>query len=123
MNHEWNRKIRGGRPTRYDRHQVVLVDAEQYDGGFPPESAEAFVDWLSDLIESVPEEFRGSTTIELNSSSGYEGSHYAHIKVAYRRPETDEELGRRVQEYERAVAEKEAHDRQEFERLKSKFGT
>jgi hypothetical protein len=119
---EWDFPKYRERPTRYNRHEVVLVDAEKYDSGFPQdENAHDFIKWLNDLIEEAPVEFRDSVYIALDSASGYEGSHYATVKVAYFRPETDEELGARIAEYERVKAAKDAYDRAEFHRLQHKF--
>jgi hypothetical protein len=122
MTRDWEWKLRAGRPTRYEHHEVVIYDWEKYNGEAPPENAKAFIAWLNDLIEQVPTEFQEGVYVELDSTSGYEGTHYATVKVAYRRPETDEELGHRVAEYESAVRAKEAHDRAEFDRLKTRYG-
>lgn len=110
------------RPTRYMHHEVMLLDAEQYDQDFPSDQrAKDFIGWLEALIQQAPPEYRDSVYIELGSTGGYEGSHYATIKVAYRRPETDEELAARVADYERVQAAKEAHERAELDRLTRKF--
>jgi hypothetical protein len=69
------------------RVTVTVVDADQYDGDFP----------LSKIANSVPAEYRAIATLELDSVYSYGDSHYAHIKVAYTRPETDEEMGERKQ--------------------------
>ena len=114
MSHEW--ELRAGRPKRYNHHEVVLFRQGQYDGEWPPTNAIELVEWLNNHMASVPEQYRSSVYMEIDSTS-----HYATVKVAYRRPETDEELGARVARYEAALRDKEAHDRAEFDRLSKKF--
>lgn len=51
--------------------------------------------WLTALLNQVPEEHRGSVTVEIHSGGGYD---YANIefKIGYFRPETDAELAHRL---------------------------
>jgi hypothetical protein len=119
---EWDWPKYREKPTRYMRKEVVLLNAEQYDEGFPKDkNARDFIKWLEGMIDQAPPEYRDSVYIELDSESGYEGSHYASIKIAYRRPETDAEFAANIADYERVQAEKDRHDKAEFERLKSKY--
>jgi hypothetical protein len=75
--------------------RVTVVSAEQYDPDFPPGSLLAFQAWLQAIIDEVPEELRNTAEVEIESTSSYYDSHYANIKVTYRRPETDDERAER----------------------------
>jgi hypothetical protein len=82
-----------------------------------------FVEWLNEMKEEVPQEYRDSVTIDIDLSTGeYETP---EMSVYYFRPETDqEEAVREGREaaYQRARAERqEADERAEFERLKRKY--
>lgn len=118
---EWDYPKYRERPTRYMRHEVVLLDKEQYDDGFPQEcNARDFIKWLEGIIDQAPPEYRDAVYIEIDSSTSYDQS-LAKVMVAYRRPETDEELAARQADFERVRAAKEAYDRAEFARLRAKF--
>lgn len=119
---EWDYPKHRERPTRYMHHEVVLLNKEQYGDGFPADhNARDFIKWLEGVIDQAPPEYRDMVFIEIDSTTSYDQS-LATVKVAYRRPETDEELAARQAEFERVRAAKEAHDRAEFARLKAKFG-
>jgi hypothetical protein len=79
---------------------VTVADVEQHDDGFPFQYgtplAEAIAK-LNEIAEKIPEQYRATAVMEVDSVSGYEGSHYAHIEVAYTRPETDQEMADREQ--------------------------
>lgn len=109
------------RPERYASHEVILFNGEEYDEGFPPRPIDEFISWLNGWIEKIPAEFRDQSSIEIDSNGGYEGSHFANVKISYRRPETDDEIGKRQAEWDAAVCAKENHERAEFERLKRQF--
>lgn len=87
--------------------RIVLVNAEQYDPGFPPEPYSDFLEWLDDLVKAVPAEDRNRVTIEFDSTPSYYDSHYACVEVTYRRPETDDEWEARKM---RVTAEWAAHE-------------
>jgi hypothetical protein len=82
---------------------ITVFDMERYEGEWPPSEARACLDWLAAKIESIPAEFRKSATIEFDSASGYEGCHYAQIKIEYTRPETAEETATRINERQRRL--------------------
>jgi hypothetical protein len=101
---------------------VTLADAEQYDDGFPPSSAMEFMAWLKGHLDSIPEEFRASAELEIDSNSGYEDSHYAHVVLSYQRPATAEEIAARVDKRARRAAEALAQEKAAYEALKQKYG-
>lgn len=92
---------------------ITIFDHERYDVEWPPEDAIACLAWFAAKIESIPAEFRKTARIEFDSASGYEGCHYAEIKITYERPETAEEVAARKGESQRRLDEqKEFHKRQ-----------
>lgn len=87
---------------------ISVFDMERYDGEWPPTDARACLDWLSAKVESIPAEFRKNATIEFESASGYEGEHYARIKIQYLRPETPEETAHRQAERQQQIDQRKA---------------
>ncbi len=105
--------------------QVMVVDAEQYDPGFPPSPLPAFQEWLGEIVEQIPEEFRETATIEFSSTSSYYDSHYGNVEVSYSRPETDEEWAERKAGVDEMLAllkvQQEAQERATLVALKAKY--
>jgi len=108
--------------TKRGSVNVVVFRGEKYDDNFPDTgSLFAFADWLQAVIASIPEEYRSVAEIEIDSTSGYKGSHYATIEISYRRPETDEEWAAREAAIERRAAEVEASERRQLAALMVKY--
>lgn len=102
--------------------QVVLFDEEQYGGGWPPRNATEYIAWFTEKLECIPAEYRATASIDIDSVSSYEDSHYARIQITYIRPETDEEVViREAQEQAREAARK-AFDLKQLAALKEKYG-
>lgn len=110
--------------------KVVVADQEQYGAGpmtwggeHQEGSLDAVVGALIAIRESIPEEYRASASCEIDSVSGYEDSHYAHIWVGYTRPATSEEIA----ESEALAAQRnrmrEQEERATLARLKAKYGS
>lgn len=102
--------------------QVVVVNAEQYDPDFPPTPLLEFQAWLEAMIEDIPEEYRGTATVEFDSAGSYYDSHYAKVEISYYRPETDEEWAARRADVEARLAAQQNAERAAYEALKQKFG-
>lgn len=102
--------------------RVSVLDAEQYEDGFPPGKLPDFMAWLAEHINRIPEEYRASAEIEIDSRGSYEDSHYATIKISYVRPETDEEWDARKANVMSRVRQAEEQERKAYEALKAKFG-
>lgn len=98
--------------TKKQETRITVFKQERYDGQWPPEHGNSFIAWFQAKLNEIPEEHRGNARIELDSQSGYEGSHYASIEITYRRMETEEEAKSREAEEERsrqdAIADAEA---------------
>jgi hypothetical protein len=105
---------------------VTVLNQERYgcEGGF------VFDGKLDDVIgslvkirEEIPEEYRASAECVIESESGYEDSHYATILVTYSRPETDDEVTKRLKSELIRNEQAEKEERAAFERLQKKYGT
>lgn len=83
------------------------------DGGFPGSTVVEAIEWLQELLLTIPEEFRSSAALEVSGESDYDYGHRAVVNIEYRRPETDEEMGVRIRN-ERVRA---AHEAERYERL------
>jgi len=86
-----------------------------------PQKADEFIKFWQDKINMVPDEFRGTTEIEMEAEESY-GCATLEATVIYKRPETDKE---------EQLREKQAQDRQEaitrreleeLTKLKRKYG-
>lgn len=113
-------EIRIGGDMERKEKRVVLFSSDR-SGDMPTSDLAGFVAWASGLLASVPEQYRSSATIDIDSSVYYDCA-VTEIVVYYCRPETDDEMAEREQYEARRVAESEAQERREFERLAAKFG-
>lgn len=107
---------------------VTVADQERYDGG-PFEFGASYTDGTLDRVieslekirASIPAQYRNKARCEIDSESGYEGSHYAHIEVSYERQETDEEVIERVKIDRERARIMESAERAQLDSLKSKY--
>lgn len=101
---------------------VIVYQGEQYDDGFPDLCRLIdVIGWLNDLLQSIPSEFRGDAKCEIDSRSGWEGSHYATIEISYRRPETDEEMVQRHAKERARIDVRAAEEIAALKALKAKY--
>ena len=100
---------------------VEVFKGELYDGDWPPQDAAGYLKWFKDKLDSIPEEYRASAKIELDSESGYEGCHYASINIHYDRPESDDEVSIREREVNNRIESARDRDLQQLARLKLKY--
>ena len=102
--------------------KIEVFRKERYEGEWPEKNAIAFLAWFEEKINSIPEEFRGSAEVEIDSVSLGEGSSYALIEIYYSRPETKEEAkARELKQHDKAELLKQRELRQ-LEELKRKYG-
>ena len=84
-----------------------------------------FRDWINDVIEEIPEEFRATAKIDIESESGWEGSSSPKVHIYYYRHETDDEFAARSkQEETQKEAMRKADEDQErelYKYLKKKY--
>lgn len=110
------------------RETLVFESSESWrsDNNQLPMRLPAFVAWMKEVLEDVPEEFRDSVVVELEHEGDYDGPGYAEFHIYYDRDETDEELAdrenERIARQESEARAQEGRERAEFERLKAKFG-
>lgn len=108
---------------------ITVVSQERHDdgpfcfgAGYEDGTLAAVIDSLTKIRDSIPKRYRAKARCEIDSESGYEGSHYASINVSYDRPETDAEVIERLTiESERARIEQ-RKDRANLAALKAKLG-
>ena len=100
---------------------VTIVEAEQYDDGFPPTTLLDFNAWLQAHIASIPPEYRSRAEILFDSRESYGDAIYVTVCISYERPETPEELAERIQGSRQAIAEKALRERLLYEQLKAKY--
>ena len=103
--------------------RVCVLDQEQYSSGdflFDGKLDDVIAS-LQKIRDKIPEEYRAVADCDIDTSSGYEGSYYAHIEVNYWRPQTEAEIAERQRGREEAAATRRAAARAEYERLRKMF--
>ena len=100
---------------------VTVVEAEQYDEGFPSANLLSFNAWLQSHLASIPPEYRGGAEICFGYREDYGDSIYVTVCISYERPETPEEVAERVASSRHAFAEKELRERLLYAQLKVKY--
>ncbi len=103
------------------RKLVKVFEAEQYDGNWPTDNAFKFLSWLKEKVEQIPEEFRSSAKIEIDSIEEY-GNAHAMLQIYYYRPETEEEMIMSVNTEKRKQEGIVQREMMELNRLKKKYG-
>lgn len=100
---------------------VTVFDEEKYDTeDWPPDDAIGCVAWFQGKLDSIPREYQEYATIKLDTG-GYPDSPLVRIDISYARPKTASELFEEEQEKVREKVRREAQERRDYERLKSKF--
>lgn len=105
--------------------RVTHFSAQKYDEDWPLEGWDdplaGFIDWLKGQMAGIPKAFRASAKIKIDSTSGYEDSHYPSIEITYTRPETPEEIAARIAAHVEQIERRKQAKRAEYERLKAEF--
>jgi hypothetical protein len=86
----------------------------------PPEMLEDFVEWANGLLESVPQEYRSETRVDVESE--YDSSSVL-LQVWYKRMETDEEEAQRERQDEDYAAATRERELRQLAALMDKYGT
>lgn len=101
--------------------KILTIEVFNEDGG----TEWTLPDFLADVNEAaakIPEALRASASVDLEG--GYEESTY--LTISYERPETNGEYEARIRDLvaqlEREKKQRAFAERQEYERLKAKFG-
>lgn len=81
------------------------------------------IDWIQDAIDRTPEQYRDSLLFSLNWESGYyDSGDSANLLISYERPETDEEMTARINDWVSSINRSLLSERRQYEALKAKFG-
>jgi hypothetical protein len=105
-----------------NKRVIVFSDSRYgFKGDWPSDQAYECIAWFAAKVAEIPEEYRESGEIELNSVNGYEGEHYPAIKISYTRPETDEELAKRRQVEQQEAELRTKREKQVLVELKAKY--
>lgn len=100
---------------------VTVHSSRQYGQGFPPENLLAFRDWLAVQVKAIPKEYRNEAAISIVANMAYDMP-VTEITIDYHRPETPEEAAERKAREAREDAVTQRREREDYERLKAKFG-
>jgi hypothetical protein len=76
---------------------VTVFCKKSFEPGFMPTNALNAFAWLRGVIDTIPDEYRDTARIEVDSGSEYDVS-FASLTISYERPETDAEETMREQE-------------------------
>lgn len=96
--------------------RVMLLDSWDSDGPFPERLVDMLA-WAAGLLLEAPVEYREQVTVCVET-----GEYSTHFEIFYDRPETDEEMAKRVQSEMAWEQSRESRERAAYERLKAKFG-
>lgn len=102
------------------RKKITVVDANQYEDGFPPSILDGFLAWVQETTAEIPKEYWGDTHVEFGSYESY-GSAYGSVEVYYYREETDQEAQDRMDRLEAKQRSEMARELETLERLKRKY--
>lgn len=100
---------------------VIVIEAEKYEVGFPPEDFRGFMQHLEELYSQIPELYRDSAKIELGVAHIYEDS-YPKIEVRYKRPLTEEEIQAEDDAKKRNEEFRRKQELDTLRRLQEKYG-
>lgn len=98
----------------------LRVVVHEWDEGFEVPATD-FIRQMSDLLETVPPEFRAGTIVEFDRHGSDHDYAAGEISMYYSRPETDEEMQEREKRAKERSRRAEATERAELARLKAKF--
>ena len=99
--------------------KVVVYDDGEYSHTFPSVPGVGLIGWLSEKINTIPEEHRDSADIEIYSVGDFD-DHWLNIRITYTRLETSEEEKERLSDANKA-RQKELVERELLKQLKAKY--
>ena len=103
----------------------IQVRIQIYDSEYksdPPENLFEYIEWLEDMVNSIPKEHRGTAKIETDVDGDYiDNSAYSFTTINYWRDETVEEMNDRLIQETIRNRKLDDKERREYERLKAKY--
>jgi hypothetical protein len=101
---------------------IVVLEQERYDGNWPPYNLLAAIEWFQARLAEIPEEYRHTATLDIDSVSGYGGSHFAKIRIVYERPFTPEDMAEGERHQRLREEAKKAAELMTLRALRAKYG-
>jgi len=99
---------------------VTVLAVEKHNGEWFPERLVETIEWLQEKLASIPKEYREVATIDVGSSTEYDG-HTATVEISYTRPETQAEKNVRVSRTAHELAARAENEHKQYLALKAKF--
>ena len=100
---------------------VKVYDSDSWKGKRLPSMFIDLQQWVYEVGQKIPPEFRDTASVCFNAEDGYEGEHFIDCCISYCRPETDEEYAARVESDKVRKQQEEEADWVHFLKLKQKF--
>lgn len=100
--------------------KLITVELATFPGYLFPTKATESINWFLDKLSQIPEEFRESATIQIETVQDYDDYH-TEITFSYSRPQTDEEVLAEERKVRSAKKYKEQQDLEMLARLKAKY--
>ncbi len=99
---------------------VRNIDDYQFDD--LPDTPNAMIDWITAACAEAPPEYQNQLKFSLQHDAGYyDDNSRSDLRIWYDRPETDDEMRKRVGRGINYVRQHEAAERTAYERLKARF--
>lgn len=104
-----------------DGENQVIVTLKDWDDDFCV-SIRDFIEELEALLENVPEPYKSAASIAFDRTGNDYDYSRGELTAQFGRPKTEEEIASEKRYAETSARERERRERDEFERLKAKFG-
>jgi len=99
---------------------VTITHWEENWDNYRPTSLLEYIEWLNEKLREIPEEYRPTARVEIDSESSY-GSASLEYRIVYERPETNEEKILREGRERQIEESKKAHEIEQLKQLKAKY--
>ena len=80
--------------ARMDKTVTVYSSDVSYHNG-PPDNLMELIEWLKGWAKEIPDEYMASSDVDIEAGMDYDIP-YAEISITYTRPETDDEMDTRL---------------------------
>lgn len=103
--------------------RILVAAMREVAGRYDSFTRDELVASLDRAILELDEALRASVTFEVDSESEpYGNGEYPKLYIKWRRPETDEEMNRRLAHQKQYAEMRVEHERREYERLQKIYG-